>query len=83
VARCPIDPLSCGGEPCAHVFRQGTQGAYRHLREITIRPCITSRVIEICCFLRDPAVPTIRENHPDPAIVPTRPARADLKALTE
>jgi len=43
MARCLIEPLSQGGEPCAHVFRQGDQGAYRHQGEITIRPNLTSR----------------------------------------
>ena len=63
MARCLIEPLSQGGEPCAHVFRQGNQGAYRHQGEITIRPGLTSRNVEVCCLLRDPAMPTIGKNH--------------------
>ncbi len=83
MARCLIEPLSPCGEPGAHVFRQGKQGAYRHQREITIRPGITSRNVEICCLLRDPAMPTVRKNHPNPANAPTRSTRADFKPLTE
>ena len=83
MARSLIEPLSRGGERCAHVFRQGKQGAYRHQREITIRPGLTSRNVEICCLLRDPAMPTVGKNHPDPANAPTRRARADFKPLTE
>ena len=83
MARCLIEPLSRGGEPCADVFRQGKQGAYRHQGEITIRLGLTSQNVEVCCLLRDPAMPTIGKNHPDPANAPTRPARADLKRLTE
>src|SRR3954453_5583580 len=75
--------LPPGGEPGAHVFRQGKQGAYRHQREITIRPGITSCNVEICCLLRDPAMPTVRKNHPNPANAPTRSTRADFKPLTE
>ena len=33
--RCSINPRSCGGKPCSHVFRQGEQGAYRDERETT------------------------------------------------
>jgi hypothetical protein len=83
MARCLIEPLSQGGEPGAHVFRQGDQGAYRHQGEITIRPGLTSRNVEVCCRLRDPAVPTIGKNHPDPANAPNQPARANFKRLTE
>jgi hypothetical protein len=83
VARCLIEPLSRGGEPCAHVFHQGKQGAYRHHREITIRPGLTSRNVEVCCLLRNPAMPAIGKNHPDPANAPTQPARAHFKRLTE
>ena len=83
VARCLIEPLSQGGEPCAHVFRQGNQGAYRHQGEITIRLGLTSRNVEVCRLLRDPAMPTIGKNHPDPANAPNQPARADFKRLTE
>ena len=83
MARCPIEPLSQGGEPCAHVFRQGNQGAYRHQGEITIRPGLTSRNVEVCCLLRDPAMPTIGKNHPDPANAPNQPARGDFERLTE
>jgi len=79
MARCLIEPLSQGGEPCAHVFRQGNQGAYRHQGEITIRPGLTSRNVEVCCLLRDPAMPTIAKNHPDPANAPNQPARTDFK----
>lgn len=83
MARCLIEPLSGSGEPGAHVFRQGKQGAYRHQGEITIRPGFTSRDVEVCCLLRHPAMPAIGKNHPDPANAPTRPARADFKRLTE
>jgi hypothetical protein len=81
-ARCSINPRSCGGKPCSHVFRQGEQGAYRHEREITIRLYPTSRLFEIRCFLRDPAISAVAKNHPDPTNPPTRPAYADLKLLT-
>src|SRR5207237_7215164 len=77
VARCLIEPLSQGGEPCAHVFRQGNQGAYRHQGEITIRPGLTSRNVEVCRLLRDPAMPTTALNLPDPDNAPNRPTRAD------
>jgi hypothetical protein len=59
VARCLIEPLSRGGERCAHVFRQGKQGAYRHQRQITIRPGLTSRLVEIRCLPSDPALPAV------------------------
>src|SRR3984893_3982551 len=83
VARRLSEPLSQGGEPCAHVFRQGKQGAYRHQGEITIRPGLTSRNVEVCCLLRYPAMPTIGKNHPDPANAPNQPARGDFERLTE
>src|SRR5437868_6023989 len=38
---------------------------------------------EVCCLLRDPAMPTIGKNHSDPANAPNQPARADFKRLTE
>ena len=80
-ARSPINPC-CDGKPCPHVFGQGEQGAYRHEREITIRLHLTSRLFEIRCFLRDPAMSAIAKNHPDPPNPATRPACADLKLLT-
>jgi hypothetical protein len=42
----------------------------------------TSRLFEIRCFLRDPALPAVSKDHPDPANPATRPACADLKLLT-
>jgi hypothetical protein len=79
--RCSINLRSCGGKSRPHVFRQGEPAAYRHSREITIRPRPTSRLFEIRCFLRDPAMSAIAKNHPDPASPPTRCACADLKLL--
>jgi hypothetical protein len=81
-ARCSIDLLSRSGKPCSHVFRQGKQGAYRYRRQITIRPGLTSRIVEISGLPRDPAVPAVGKNDPDPADPPTRLACADRKPLT-
>jgi hypothetical protein len=76
--------LSPKAESLARTYSaKGIQGAYRHQGEITIRPGLTSRNVEVCCLLRDPAMPTIGKNHPDPANAPNQPARADFKRLTE
>jgi len=47
-----------------------------------IRLHLTSRLFEIRCFLRDPAMSAVAKNHPDPTNPPTRSACADLKLLT-
>jgi hypothetical protein len=69
-----LSPKAQGGEPCAHVFRQGKQDAYRHQGEITIWPGFTSRKVEVCWLRRDPAMPTIGKKHPDPANAPNAEA---------